>query len=83
MVNPYDDLGEMLLISQASIRILGLYKLEYNVIHGGSNALLVNVAHELLELGPAPTEQPTDHASVHEDYEQRDWRCVFSHTSNQ
>jgi len=69
MVNPYDDLGEMLLIFQTSISILGLYKLEYNIVHGGLNSLLVNIAHELLELGPTPTNQPTDHASVHQDLE--------------
>ena len=48
MVNPYDDLGEMLLLFQASISVLSLCKLEYDVIHGGLDALLANVAHELL-----------------------------------
>jgi hypothetical protein len=67
MVNPDDDLGEMLLIFQASISILGPRKLEYNIIYGGLNSLLVNIAHALLELGPAPTNQPTDHASMHQD----------------
>lgn len=64
VVNPYDDLAEMLLLFLASISILGLCKLKYDIIYGGLDALLVNVAHKLFVLGSTPAKQPADNARM-------------------